>query len=323
MSEPRPRVPMRAPRAAMFAAVCVALAAVGHARMSGADIPPGLLLGAFAATAALAWTAAGRRCGPLGITAALLAVQAGLHLAFSAGQGHGSAPMAGHHPVPGMPMGAGPSGAHPDGAAAGTARAAGLHDPAAMADATATGTAHVSGMVDGMGSAAGMAHSGTAHVSGMADGMGSAAGMAHSGTAHVSGMADGMGSMSAMSDGMGGALADLLGAAGHGGLGMVAAHLLAGLFCAVWLAWGEAAVFRLAGVLGATALLAARPLARVLALLRARTAPVPGPPAQRPSYERPRRLRGAVHAHTAVRRGPPLRWNTRTTAPRPLPARAV
>ncbi|MEW1636356.1 hypothetical protein AB0469_20035 [Streptomyces sp. NPDC093801] len=428
MPESRPRVPMRAPRAAMFAAVCVALAAVGHAHMSGTGIPPGLLLGAFAVTAALAWTAAGRRRGPLGITAALLAVQAGLHLAFSAGQGHGSAPMADHHPVPGVPMGTGPSGTHPavgggttpaSGAADGAraARAAGPHDPAVMAhpagpaasgtgpphsgmphasgmadglgsatgmppasgmadglgsatgmadasgmadglgsatgmaDASgmadglgsATGMAdagmvHASGMADGLGSATGMADAGMVHASGMADGLGSAAGTAHSGMAHsgmvhasgvadglgsVTGMADGTGSMSAMPDGIGGALADLLGTAGHGGLGMVAAHLLAGLFCALWLARGEAAVFRLAGALGATALLAARPLARVLALLRTRPVPVPGPPAQRPSYERPRRLRGAVHAHTAVRRGPPLRWNTRTTAPRPLPARAV
>ncbi|MFF4579296.1 hypothetical protein ACFY15_12955 [Streptomyces sp. NPDC001373] len=344
MSEPRPRVPMRALRAAMFAAVCVALAAVGHAHMSGSDIPPGPLLGAFAVTAALAWTAAGRRRGPLGIMTALLAVQAGLHLAFSAGQGHGhgSAPMAGHHPVPGMAMGAGPSGANPGGAAAGTAGAAhaagsgALRSDPAGAIHAAGGTVHASGLADGARAAraaglhdpAGAAHTaamsdpatvadaagtGMTHASGLADGLGSATGMADSGT----------GSMSAMPDGMGGVLADLLGTPGHGGLGMVAAHLLAGLFCAVWLAWGEAAVFRLAGALGATALLAARPLARVLALLRTRTAPVPGPPAQRPSYERPRRLRGAVHAHTAVRRGPPHRWSTRTTAPRPLPARAV
>lgn len=343
MSEPRPRVPMRAPRAAMFAAVCVALAAAGHAYMSGTDIAPGLLLGAFAVTAALAWTAAGRRCGPLGITAALLAVQAGLHLAFSAGRSHGSAPMAGHHPAPGTPLGPGPTGAHPGGAAAGTpgaAHAAGpgaVHsDPAGALQAVGGGTAHAAGLHDPAALAhptgpadpgMGMPHPGMPDASGLADGLGSATGMAHSGLADglgsAAGAADGMGAMAAMPDGMGGVLADLLGTAGHGGLGMVAAHLLAGLFCALWLARGEAAVFRLAGALGATALLAARPLARVLALLRTRTAPVPGPPAQRPSYGRPRRLRGAVHAHTAVRRGPPLRWNTRTTAPRPLPARAV
>lgn len=174
-----------------------------------------------------------------------------------------------------------------------------------------------------------MAHSGMAHAtgmgsgSGMADGMASATGMAD-GLASATGMADGMASATGTADGMSAGLGHLLGMAGHGGFGMVAAHLLAGLFCALWLVWGEAAVFRLAGALGATALLAARPLARVLALLRTRPAPVPGPPAQRPSYERPpRRLRGAVHAHTAVRRGPPRRRDTRTTALRPLPARAA
>ncbi|MCF3182801.1 hypothetical protein IPZ70_23060 [Streptomyces polychromogenes] len=333
MSEIRLRAPLRAMRAAMFAAVCVALGALGHSYMSGMDVPFALLLGAFAVTAALAWTAAGRRCGPLGITTALLAVQAALHLTFSAGQGHGATPMAGHHhPLPH------PAGATFPTAAAGTARAG----------TARAGTAHAPGLADGPGPASGAAHGGMAHAPGLADGSGSASGMAdgmasgsgtahagiaHSGMAHASGLADGMtsatgmadgtGSMSGMADGMGGGLADLLGMAGHGGFGMLAAHLLAGLFCALWLAWGEAAVFRLAGALGATALLAARPLARALVLLRTRPAPVPGPPAQRPSYRPPRRLRGAVHAHTAVRRGPPRRRDTRTTALRPLPAGAA
>lgn len=247
---------MRGTRAAMFAAVCVALGAVGHSYMSGMNVPLGSLLAAFAVTGALAWAAAGRRCGPAGITAALLAVQGVLHLAFSAGQapGHGHTartpapvpePMPGHHHVPGMRMDA-PTG--PD------------------------------GMGDGMG-----------------------------------GMADGLGDLGDLG-GLGGGMA---GMAGHGGLGMIAAHVLAGVFCAAWLARGEAAVFRLAGALGATALLAARPLARVLALLRTRPAPEPAPPAHRPTHERPRRLRGAVHAHTAVRRGPPGWRDTHSTAPRP------
>ncbi|MCX5378698.1 hypothetical protein [Streptomyces sp. NBC_00091] len=261
MSESPPRAPMRGMRAAMFAAVCVALGAVGHSYMSGTDVPFSSLLAAFAVTGALAWAAAGRRCGPAGITAALLAVQGILHLAFSAGQatGHGPAatavayapePMPGHHHVQGTAM-----------------------DASVAATAVATGPD-------------GTAGTGAAHgMSGMGD------------------IAGGMG--------------DMAGMAGHGGLGMIAAHVLAGVFCAAWLAWGEAAVFRLAGALGATALLAARPLARALALLRTRVAPVPGPPAHCPPYERPRRLRGAVHAHTAVRRGPPGRRDTRTTAPRP------
>ncbi|MFF2193236.1 hypothetical protein [Streptomyces sp. NPDC058157] len=374
MSETRPRVPMRAPRAAMFAAVCVALAAVGHAHMSGADIPLPWLLGAFAATAALAWTAAGRRCGPLGITASLLAVQAALHVTFSAAQGHthgAPAPMAGHHHPPTHATGPGAThAAHGPGHAMDAAGAGRVPGAAHVRDVAGAGSGHASGLVDagsahalgvaqvgdvagaGFGHApgladAGSAHSladavGAAHAAGVHDpaalahsaglidpaGLAHATGMAHSGMAHAtgtashSGMADGMASTTGTADGMAG-LVDLLGMAGHGGFGMVAAHLLAGLFCALWLAWGEAAVFRLAGALGATALLAARPLARVLALLRTRPAPVPGPPAQRPSYRPPRRLRGAVHAHTAVRRGPPRRRDTRTTALRPLSARAA
>ncbi|MEU9146840.1 hypothetical protein [Streptomyces sp. NPDC048349] len=231
--------PMRATRAAMFAAVCTALGAVGHSYMSGTDIPPSGLLGAFGVTGALAWLAAGRRRGPAGIAAAVLAVQGVLHLLFSGSRAAEPAPEALHHHMPGMDMGA-----------------------------TATGTATE--------------------------------------TAVTADMA---------------AVGDMAAAAGHGGAGMIAAHVLAGLFCAAWLAWGEAAVFRLARTLGAAALHAARPLARALALAGARVAAVPLPAAPRPRYERPRRLRGALHAHAVVRRGPPADRAFRTTAPG-RPARA-
>ncbi|MFE2550094.1 hypothetical protein ACFXGI_16295 [Streptomyces sp. NPDC059355] len=192
-------------------------------------------------TAGLAWLGAGRRRGPAGISASLLAVQGVLHLLFSGSQAGGAGhrvptPLPAHHPVPG-----------------GTDGLRAVHSMDGMADAH--------------------------------------------------GLAD-MGAMDGMS-----------GMAGHGGLGMIAAHVLAGLFCAAWLARGEAAVFRLAPVLGAAALLAARPLARAFALLRARVAPVPAPPAPRPSYEPPRTLRGAVPAHAQVRRGPPRLPHTRATAP--------
>lgn len=216
----------------MFAAVCTALAAVGHSYMSGTDIPPLGLLGAFGVTGALAWLAAGRRRGPAGICAALLAVQGVLHLVFSGSQA--AAPTA---PAP-SPM----SGHH-----------------------------HMSDMDVDLGAGA------------------------------ASGMAD------------------------HGGAGMIAAHVLAGLFCAAWLAWGEAAVFRLARTLGAAALHAARPLSRALALVRERVAAPPAPPAPGRPYgrerQRPRRLRGAVHAHAVVRRGPPAGRTFRVTAPG-RPARA-
>ncbi|MFJ5550232.1 hypothetical protein [Streptomyces sp. NPDC093225] len=110
-------------------------------------------------------------------------------------------------------------------------------------------------------------------------------------------------------------LADMAGMAGHGGLGMLAAHVLAGLFCAFWLARGEAALFRLARVV---ALRAAAPLRRALAfvLLLVRAVPVAVPPRRpRPYAGRPRRLRGALPAHTLVRRGPPGFRAPSATAP--------
>lgn len=242
----------------MFAAVCTALGAVGHSYMSGTDIPLIGLLGAFGVTAGLAWLAAGRRRGPVGISAALLAVQGVLHLLFSGSQaGHAGHRAATAPPVP-EPM------------------------PAHHHMAGVNGT-------NGMGGMNGMA--------GMAD-MADAHGLADAGATAGT---DAVAAMAAM--------------AGHGGFGMIAAHVLAGLFCAAWLARGEAAVFRLAPVLGAVALLAARPLGRAFALLRARPAAVPAPPAPRPSRKPPRRLRGAVPAHTLVRRGPPRGRHTRATAP--------
>ncbi|MFD3781385.1 hypothetical protein [Streptomyces sp. NPDC058612] len=272
--------PMRATRAALFAAVCVALGAVGHAHMSGTDVPLAGLLGAFGATAGLAWLGAGRRRGPVGISASLLAVQGVLHLAFTGSQAvrtaAAAAPGRGHH--------------------------AAATDPAAGA-AGAGSADGVAGMAD-MADVAGMAHGGSADGPGAMDGM---AGVVDLGSTAGAGAMDGLAGMVAM--------------AGHGGAGMLAAHMLAGLFCALWLARGEAAVFRLARVLGSAALHTARPLARAVALVRARVVPAPAPPAPRPAHVRPRRLRGAVHAHAVVRRGPPETRAFRTTAPG-RPARA-
>lgn len=258
--------PLRAVRAALFAAVAVALGALGHSYMSSTDIPSLGLLSAFGLTGGLAWLGAGRRRGPFPIAAALLGVQAVLHLVFSASARS-------HHVV---------------GAGAEAEVAGGTGGPHA-------GAAAVDGMaaMDGMAGMAGMDAATMADMSAMAD-MGTAAGMTGMAAGHA-----------------------------HDGLGMIAAHVLAGLFCAAWLAWGEAAVFRLAAVLAAGALLAARPLSRVLALLRTRAASAaPVPAVRRPAaFERPRTLRGAVHAHTAERRGPPARGRTRITAPG-RPARA-
>ncbi|MET9468858.1 hypothetical protein ABZY44_29510 [Streptomyces sp. NPDC006544] len=253
--------PLRAARAALFAAVAVALGALGHSYMSGTDLPVLGLLSAFGLTGGLAWLGAGRRRRPLPIAAALLGVQAVLHLVFSVSAGS-------HHGA----------GAEAE-AAAGADRMAGMAgvDAATLADMPV-----MAGMdTVGMGGMGGMDMAELGGMGGMAAG-------------HA-----------------------------HDGLGMIAAHVLAGLFCAAWLAWGETAVFRLAAVLAAGALLAARPLSRVLALLWTRAACAASVPVFcRPAaYERPRTLRGAVHAHTAERRGPPARGRIRITAPG-RPARA-
>ncbi|MEU3906876.1 hypothetical protein AB0F20_24155 [Streptomyces goshikiensis] len=256
------------------------------------------LLCAFGVIGALAWLAAGRRRGPYGITASLLAAQGVLHLTLSGSQT--PAMTAGHpHPpthAPGLPTA--PSGASP---LEGMPPMPGLSASSASSASSALGGVHHMSdpsVMDGMG------------------GMGGMGGMDHMAGLSGSSVMDGLTGMGALDW-----LTGLVAMAGHGGLGMIAAHLLAALFCAGWLAWGEAAVFRLARALGATALLAARPLASALALVRTQVAPVPPRPAPRRTCARPRRLRGAVHAHAVVRRGPPGGRALRAMAPG-LPARA-
>ncbi|MEU8529554.1 hypothetical protein AB0C77_28795 [Streptomyces sp. NPDC048629] len=215
------RSPLRALRAALFAAVCVTLAAVGHLSMSAHEIPTRTLLLAFAVTGAAAWAVCGRRRGTLAIGAGLLAVQTALHQIFSVGQGR------------------------------------------------ATGTSTMSHAGMDMGGAMDMGA------------------MSTSGAMDMSGAA-----------------------AGHGALGMTAAHLLAALVCGLWLARGEAALFSLARSAGAAALTPLRLLLAVGDLA------VPAPEPAGPVRPRPyaRRLHGVVLAHALSRRGPPRLSVPRTTA---------
>ncbi|WP_274557689.1 hypothetical protein [Streptomyces spiramyceticus] len=90
------RSPMRALRAALFAAVCVITTAVGHSFMSGHEVPVSGLLAAFAVTGGLAWTAGRRRRGIFAVGGGLLAVQGALHLIFGTAQGADG----GHHRMP-------------------------------------------------------------------------------------------------------------------------------------------------------------------------------------------------------------------------------
>ncbi|MFK0290198.1 PE-PGRS family protein [Streptomyces sp. NPDC090442] len=77
---------LRGLRAAVFAAVCVLLAALGHAVMSNAAVPGWMLLAAGLATAAGAWCFAARERGPVLVGLLTVAAQAALHSAFSFGQ---------------------------------------------------------------------------------------------------------------------------------------------------------------------------------------------------------------------------------------------
>ncbi|MER7922214.1 hypothetical protein ABTY96_03630 [Streptomyces sp. NPDC096057] len=89
---------VRTVRAAMFAAVCVVLAALGHVLMSGRHVPGWALAAGLVVTALAGWTLAGRERGLPLVVALVVAAQAALHSAFSLAQ-----PAAGQSP--GMDMG--------------------------------------------------------------------------------------------------------------------------------------------------------------------------------------------------------------------------
>ncbi|MFC8428130.1 hypothetical protein [Streptomyces sp. NPDC057253] len=73
-------------RAAVFAAVCVLLAALGHVLMSGAHVPSRTLAAGLVVTGCAGWGLAGRERGlPLIVAVAVLA-QTALHTAFSLAQ---------------------------------------------------------------------------------------------------------------------------------------------------------------------------------------------------------------------------------------------
>ncbi|MFD7877644.1 hypothetical protein ACFV5G_26695, partial [Streptomyces sp. NPDC059766] len=76
----------RTVRAAVFAAVCVLLAALGHVMMSGSDVPVRVLTAAVVVTGAFGWCLTGRERGlPLVVTA-VVAAQTALHSAFALAQ---------------------------------------------------------------------------------------------------------------------------------------------------------------------------------------------------------------------------------------------
>ncbi|MEU2332693.1 hypothetical protein ABZ770_16195 [Streptomyces sp. NPDC006654] len=73
-------------RSAVFAAVCVLLAAVGHVLMSGSAVPPWALATGLVATTAVGWSLAGRERGLPLVVCAAVGAQTALHSGFSAVQ---------------------------------------------------------------------------------------------------------------------------------------------------------------------------------------------------------------------------------------------
>ncbi|MEU4144912.1 hypothetical protein [Streptomyces parvulus] len=73
----------RATRAAVFAAVCVLLAVLGHVLMSDASVPWWSLAAALGGTGGAAWCLAGRERGVLAVSSVVVVAQTALHEWFS------------------------------------------------------------------------------------------------------------------------------------------------------------------------------------------------------------------------------------------------
>ncbi|WP_189952822.1 hypothetical protein [Streptomyces alanosinicus] len=101
----RPGAGLRILRAAVFAAVCVALAACGHALASCASVPLWTLGAGFLGCLLLVVPLAGRARSLPGIAALLAFGQTALHMLFGLGQ-HGAAMVSGGRVSGGMAMGA-------------------------------------------------------------------------------------------------------------------------------------------------------------------------------------------------------------------------
>ncbi|MEV4035851.1 hypothetical protein [Streptomyces umbrinus] len=201
---------IRTVRAAVFAAVCVVLAALGHVMMSGSPVPWWTMAAGGVVTGGAGWCLAARERGlPLIVTVVVVA-QGLLHTGFSLAQS--AAP-----PVAWGSMGSGGGDLVPMGSA-GRGMGSAPMDSAHM-DSTPVGSAAMDSAP--MGSVPmGSTHTGSIHT-GSTDAMD----MGHMGPGHMGHPAHDMDGMSS--------------------LGMLAAHLLAALLCGLWLAYGERAAFRI------------------------------------------------------------------------------
>ncbi|AKN73126.1 hypothetical protein QR97_28230 [Streptomyces sp. PBH53] len=94
---------VRTVRSAVFAAVCVVLAALGHVLMSGRDVPAWALAAGLAATGGAGWCLTGRERGPALIVPLVVAAQTALHSAFSLAQSASASPAPLSSRLTGMP----------------------------------------------------------------------------------------------------------------------------------------------------------------------------------------------------------------------------
>ncbi|MEU2981800.1 hypothetical protein ABZ678_33990 [Streptomyces hirsutus] len=94
---------LRTTRVAVFAAVCVLLAALGHVMMSGASVPWWALAAAVVACGGTAWCLAGRERGLLLVSSAVVAAQSALHEWFSYAQTLSTPSMSGGGTAHGAP----------------------------------------------------------------------------------------------------------------------------------------------------------------------------------------------------------------------------
>lgn len=214
----------RATRSALFAVVCVSLAALGHVLMSDAPLPWWALGLCGAGVGSLGWLIAGRERGQAAVVALTVAVQAALHGAFTfvqTAQQEATGPR-GDSGLAVKWADALLCGPHSD-----TAAAARAYDVAAQA-----GLTHSMPLprLDG-GSAAIEALKHTAHG-------------AHTVGSHSAQPVHDMGAMS-----------------GTASWGMLAAHVVAALLCGLWLARGERAAFQIFRALADRCLLPLAPFA--------------------------------------------------------------
>ncbi|AXE75918.1 hypothetical protein [Streptomyces atratus] len=197
----------RAVRAAVFAATCVLLAALGHVLMSGSAVPWWAMAAAFATAAATAWLFSRRERGVLAVTSMVVAAQAALHTGFSLAQA------AVHPSVTNSPSFA---RQWAESLLCGSAGSTSISQSEAVRIVTEAG----------LGSRLHQPPPGTTDMT-------VAGGMQHA-HAGMQTMTDPATVMPAGHD-----------MAGMSPAGMLAAHLLAALLCGLWLAYGERSAFRL------------------------------------------------------------------------------